>query len=104
MHTNIYLFAMKRSRSCHTKHMAQNLELSDTTCQRTIQTFPLSPDNELWVLLPLLTFDSHEATQVSVMVDNTQEFFHLSVVLLQVFVCLLLEDNHLLLGVVSESW
>ena len=64
-------------------------------------TFLLPPGDELGVLLPLLALGVHELPQFTVVVDDPHELLHLSVVLLQVLVSLLLQQDHLGLRLVS---
>ena len=66
-------------------------------------TFFLSPGNQLRVLLSLLSFDAHELLELAVMVNDSDQLLHLRVVLLHVLVGLLLQDNHLGLGVIPGN-
>ena len=66
-------------------------------------TFFLSPGNQLRVLLSFLSFDAHELLELAVMVNDPDQLLHLRVVLLHVLVCLLLQDDHLGLGVVPGN-
>lgn len=66
-------------------------------------TLFLSPGNQLGVVHSLLTFDPHELSQIPVMINNSQQFLHFSIVLLLVLVCPLLQKNHLGLGLIPNE-
>ena len=63
----------------------------DANAGLKVCTSLLSPVDELWVLLALPTFRVHELAQFLVVVDDSDELLHLSVVLLDVFVRFLLQ-------------
>ena len=64
-------------------------------------TLSLSPSNQLWVLLSFLALNTHETAESLIVVDNSHQLFHLGIVLLEVFICLLLQNYHLGLGIIT---
>lgn len=69
---------------------------------KDVLTFLLSPGNKLWIIHSLLTFDSHKLSQISVMIDDSEQFLHLCIVLLLVFVCSLFQKYHLGLSFIPD--
>ena len=64
-------------------------------------TLSLSPSNKLWVLLSFLALNTHETAESLIVVNNSHQLFHLGIVLLEVLICLLLQNYHLGLSIIT---
>ena len=83
--------------------MRNALNTMSCDCKLISFTFPLSPGHKLWIFLSFFAFCVHEISEFLVMIDDPDVFLHFCVVLLQIFICFLLQQDHLGLSLISEN-